>query len=210
MEILQGFVTLNLWMRQNIFSACELPLTIMISALPVSAIAWFSLKHNSNKLYLVTFDQLFMARIYFPPVLSTAVRMGGKEATVVCSVLDITEKQLQHQRKRYGLVVLGDYLTWTAPAKENRKIHVSFSRHQHSPRKAMFECILERSTLVTEAKSSSSVLRRNLTVGSTSTTLVWYLDAWEKILTQYLQSPFSLFLLSQCLSYVLSHHIISH
>lgn len=37
--------------------------------------------------------------------------MGGKEATVVFSVPDITEKQLQHQRKGYGLVVLGDDLT---------------------------------------------------------------------------------------------------
>lgn len=37
--------------------------------------------------------------------------MGGKEATVVYSVPEITEKQLQYHRKRYGLVVLGDDLT---------------------------------------------------------------------------------------------------
>lgn len=50
-----------------------------------------------------------MFRIYFPPALSTAAERGGKETTVVCAVPHITEKSLQHRRKRYGLAVLGEY-----------------------------------------------------------------------------------------------------
>lgn len=47
-----------------------------------------------------------MVRTQFPPALSTAAEMGGKDVTVVCAVLDITEKWLQYRRKGYDLIVL--------------------------------------------------------------------------------------------------------
>ena len=67
-----------------------------------------------------------MVRTQFPPALSTATEIGGKGATVVCAVPDITEKWLQRKRKRYGLIVPRHNQACTEPTEKRGNLMFPF------------------------------------------------------------------------------------
>lgn len=67
-----------------------------------------------------------MVRTQFPPALSTATEIGGKDATVVSAVPDITEKWLQRKRKGYGLIVPRDTQTCTDPTEKRGNLMFPF------------------------------------------------------------------------------------
>lgn len=67
-----------------------------------------------------------MVRTQFPPALSIATEIGGKDATVVCAVPDITEKWLQHKRKEYGLIVPRDTQACTDPTEKRGNLMFPF------------------------------------------------------------------------------------